>query len=440
MTEKRRVVVPFERPAAYWATRARRHYSPDRLPDAARLMRKALEKSGDPGMALELARIYEGMGCCTAAERCLLRAVARSGLTGDACFLIGRCALNRGDEDLGERAMEMSLRLDPAGLYAEQAQDTLEYYPWTWEDTPRRGARGEVWLYRARDALARGDADLAREWAKRAWDKSQSPRIALMLGALTEDDQQALACLEYAARLLPGELRPRLLLAAAYARAGRQEDARRQLVLAQALCASLGQTEDYCAMAWEMHCPQEALTLISRQLEAYPASVDYLRLKYLTLMRMGDVSGAGRTLALLTDIDPDDGAGLWYRRHPEDLRLYAGRAVLLAVLGGQIRAVPDRLNRGMLNRVLHLMVIALGDWVDEETVYRLLPPLWRRLSPGERRACDEDPNGHYPLALALYLLLAAGQQEKAKAMYSQAPGKRRLLRTLKRFARWMGEE
>ena len=55
MTGSRSNVVPFERPAAYWAVRARKHYSPRKLPDAARLMRKALEKSGDPGLALELS-------------------------------------------------------------------------------------------------------------------------------------------------------------------------------------------------------------------------------------------------------------------------------------------------------------------------------------------------------------------------------------------------
>ena len=55
MTRARTNIVPFERPAAYWAVNARTHYSPAQLPDAARMMRKALEKSGDTGLALELA-------------------------------------------------------------------------------------------------------------------------------------------------------------------------------------------------------------------------------------------------------------------------------------------------------------------------------------------------------------------------------------------------
>ena len=58
MTRARTNIVPFERPAAYWAVKARkRYYNSSELPDAARMMRKALEKSGDMGLALELAEI-----------------------------------------------------------------------------------------------------------------------------------------------------------------------------------------------------------------------------------------------------------------------------------------------------------------------------------------------------------------------------------------------
>ena len=44
-------VVPFERPAAYWRAHARRHDTPDKRPAAAKMLRKALEKTagGCPG-------------------------------------------------------------------------------------------------------------------------------------------------------------------------------------------------------------------------------------------------------------------------------------------------------------------------------------------------------------------------------------------------------
>ncbi len=136
MTRTRSNVVPFERPASYWAVKARRHDKPSQLADAARLMRKALDKSGDSSLALELCQIYSRMHCYTASERYLMRACAREGLSGAVCFLTGCAALNRDDEDLGERALDLSLRVDPDGPCAEQAQEVLETYPW--RQTPWR--------------------------------------------------------------------------------------------------------------------------------------------------------------------------------------------------------------------------------------------------------------------------------------------------------------
>ena len=86
-------VVPFERPASYWQKKARKAYKPDRLPEAARLMRKALEQGGDSHTALELAAIYRSMLCISAAERYLMKAAAEGGITPQLC----RCDQGRAD-------------------------------------------------------------------------------------------------------------------------------------------------------------------------------------------------------------------------------------------------------------------------------------------------------------------------------------------------------
>ncbi|MBR1585021.1 MAG: tetratricopeptide repeat protein, partial [Clostridia bacterium] len=137
----KRVVVPFERPAAYWKARARRHDTPDHRPAAVKLLRKALEKTGDPATALELARVYLDMDCVTAAERYLVRAVARGGLSGSACYLMGRCALSRGDDALAEEAFDACQRLYPDGACADLAQDLLESMPW---QPPQPRVRGRA--------------------------------------------------------------------------------------------------------------------------------------------------------------------------------------------------------------------------------------------------------------------------------------------------------
>ena len=116
------------------------------------------------------------------------------------------------------------------------------------------------------------------------------------------------------------------------------------------------------------------------------------------------------------------------------------RPMLLTALGYQLNAIPARLQKGPLNRLLHLMVMSLAEEMDAEPIYRLVPSIWRRLSQARKRACDDRQEPHYSLCFALYLLLMRGQGEKARALYREAPGKKRILRTLNQFAKWTNEE
>lgn len=429
----RRVVVPFERPAAYWQSRARRHDTPEKKPAAAKLLRKALEKTGDPATAIELARVYLDMGCFTAAERCLARAVTRGGLTGDGCFLIGCCALNRGEDGLADDALDLCQRLDPDGVCADQAQDLLESMPYPRGEHARGHARSDVMCVRARFALARGSAKEARAWADKAWKRGKTAEAALLMGAV-RDAAEAVPYFSFAVTKTPQALQPYLLLMLAAREAGREALFRQTLRHAAAHCSRITDCEQFCAAAWEAGAGEEALSLVTRQLEALPASVDYLRLKYLCLKRLGDESNARRTLETLLDIDPDDAAGLWYRRHPEEDRLYEGRRVLLAALGAYMRAAPPRLRYGRLNRLLHWLTMALRDDLDAETIYRLAVPLWRRMPEAEKRRSEE--TRHLSLCIMLDVLLRAGQKERAAQLFRTMPGKRRIRRTLHRFNQW----
>ncbi|MBE5782104.1 MAG: hypothetical protein E7329_02170 [Clostridiales bacterium] len=439
MIQGRRVVVPFERPASYWATRARRHYTPARMPEAARLMRKALEKSGDPATALELARIYTGMGCYTAAEKCLSQAIARGGLTGNACFTLAECALGRGEEALAEHALEGSLRLDPQGVFSLQAQYMLESYPWQWEAPLPRSARGEAIAKKAQRALLAGRMDEARDYAWRAWEKSHTWQNAMLLGTLLPPEKAG-RYLRFAAEKRPGMPMPRLLLARACFLAGKKEDAAIHLCLAAPLCQNLSQVESFCIIAWEMEKSEEALALANQQLSQFPAGTDYLRLKYISLKRLGMDEDAHRALETLLEIDPYDAAAQWYRRHPEEKEPQMARPMLLQALGYQLNVIPRRLREGPLNRLLHLMVMSLAGEMDAEQIYHLVPPVWRRMSPAQKKSCDERQEPHYAVSFALYLLLAAGRGKKAAELFRAAPGKKRLMRTLKRIAQWTEKE
>lgn len=433
MTGAGRKIVPFERPAAYWATRARRHNTPAKLPDAALLMRKALEKSGDPAMALELARIYGAMDCPTAAERNLLKAVSQTGLTADACFAIAACALTRGQEDLAEAALESCLRLDPNVFFADRAQDILESHPWPENDAPPRCARSTVLCDRAQEALAAGKIDQAKALAKQAWKKGKNWRAAVLMGALQKSPKASLPYFQYAALHCPGKMQPRLLLAHACFLAGDPEAARRNLALARILAVSIQQAESYCLACWQMGMNQEALDYCLARLERSPVSVDSLRLKYLALRLSGDAAGAERTLATLLELDPDDAGALWYRRHPEDTRMYAGQLMLLPALAAHVAMAQPPRRQSPLNRTLHMLVLMLQDSLTAEQIYRVIPPLWQRMTKAQRASCDERQDPHWPLTLSIYALMQSGKPLEAAALLAKAPGRKRIRRVLKHF-------
>ena len=434
MTKRRTNVVPFERPAAYWAIRARRHYTPSQLPDAARLMRKALEKSGDTALALELSEIYSGMGCYTAAERCLVRAAAWRGLNGAVSYEIGCCALNRGFEDLGERALDQSLRLERDGLFASRAQEILETYPWKTDWYPPRCDRSESLCRRSMGVYWKSKAE-AVKLAKDAWKKGKSSRTALWLGTLLPP-REGLPYLRFAAGKRPKELQPHLLYAFSLYQMGKLPKAKEELKAAAALCQTITDAESFCETAWSMLWPREALKLVSARLEKLPSSVDYLRLKYLTLNRMpGEKEHAKRTLQALLEIDPDDAWALHCRLNPSICSLDPDRFSMLGALGSMVYAMPERLKRGALNRFLHSLVVSLNDVVDPNVIYRLAYPIWRGLTRAEKRSYDEWGDQTVPTALCIYILSRTGQYGEGRRMFAAARKKKRIMRLLKRFLR-----
>ncbi len=434
MTRARSNVVPFERPAAYWAVKARRHAAPSQLPDAARMMRKALEKSGDSALALELAQIYARMHCYTASERYLMRACAREGLTGPVCFLTGCAALNREEEDLGERALDLSLRLDPDGPCAEQAQEVLETYPWRQMPWRPRCSRGEALSHRAGCALAAGKRKEALALSKRAWRRAHTPEIALQLGALLPP-RRGIILLAYAARRLTRSFRACLLLARDWHLAGRGDQARKALEDARRQCETITDAELFCQTAWSMDAARDALNAVEGWLKRMPLSADYLRLKYLCLARLGRADEAERTLDLLLEIDPDDESARRFRMYPEDAALNEDRLMMLSVLGSLIYASQPARKQSPLNRILHQLVISLDGLLTPREIYLLAPPFWRGMTRAEREACDSRRCDFYPTALSLCILLAAGRMKDARAFFDRAPGKKRLMRFVRRFMR-----
>ncbi len=432
MREQEKGVVPFERSAAYWAKKARKAYTPSRMPDAALMMRKALEKSGDSHVALELASIYRSMHCISAAERYLMKAAADCGITPELCYETGLCALERQEEMIAENALDACIRLSPDSPLAHQAQDVLENYAWNYEKPEKRTARSQAMSHFARVRLQRGDVQGARDRARAAWERGKTGEAAILYGMLQNTPEEAEPYVRHAVEKMPGQMQPMLLLSQVYAQQGKQEMARACMGLCAGLCECLQQVEAFCMMAWQMGLFGQALALAEEKLKMFPCSVDYLLLKYQSLKKMGEREKAERVLQSILEIDPDDVCGLWHARHPEEDVPYVGRMMFLPILGLMCGGVRRGRKQGPLNRLMHLFAFSLREEAEAEDVYAAIYPLWRRMNPREKKALDER-DGHAISVLYLYVLLRLGKKEAFAAGLSAMPGRRRIERKLARY-------
>ena len=225
-----------------------------------------------------------------------------------------------------------------------------------------------------------------------------------------------------------------LLLARACSRTEQREKAIEALKAARRLCESITDAELFCETAWSMNASGEALDALNEWLEKKPLSADYLRLKYLCLVRLGQSGEAGRTLDLLLELDPDDISARRYRINPEETALTEDRYMMLSLLGSLVCGSAPPRQQGPLNRILHQMVIGMDGLLTPKEVYLLVPPLWWGMSRAEQWACDDRRSGFYPAMLGVCALLAANRPKDARKLFERAPGKKRLLRFLRRFS------
>ena len=432
MKQGEKGVVPFERPAAYWAKKARKAYTPSRMPDAALMMRKALEQTGDGQVALELAVIYRSMHCISAAERYLMKAAAASGISPDLCFETGMCALGRQEEALAENALDACIRMAPGSALAHEAQDVLENYPWSYQKPEKRTARSLAMSHFARTRLQKGDVKGARERAEAAWQRGKTGEAALLYGMLQNTPAEAERYVLHAVEKMPGQTQPLLLLAQVYMQQGKRQMAADCMARCARMSDTLQQAEAFCLMAWQMGFTEEALAFVEEKLKMHPCSTDYMLLKYQSLLRLGRQDKAARVLQTVLDIDPEDVCGLWYAKHPQSNAPYVSRMMFLPILGMMTSAVRAGQKRGPLNRLLHTFAFALREEEAAEEVYAVLIPLWRKLSAREKEKLDERDPGAMT-EIYLYLLLRLGKKESLQQAMAVLPGRRQAQRRLARF-------
>ncbi len=410
-------IVAFERPASYWLSKARAIKAPSRLPDAARMYRKALEKSGDPDVALELARVYLDMQCLAAAEVTLLRAVARQGLTPRACLLIGRCALAMGDEALSERALEQCMHLSPGSVDADEAQDMLWSYPWGDENIPRFSARLRVMCLQGEDAQTPELADKRYKRASKLADTvEKTVYLAQMLvtAQLPRDLSFRLPRekLNHFALLL---LRLQTVIAA-----GQTALAEETLATMASSCELFAEAHAFCYVAKACNLIDSAVSLCEERLSKAPYSADYMRLLAMCLLARGDKDRAITIFDKARSLD----------QLTTDSTLAARDALEDALF-----AVPPRLKKSPLNRLLHFLALTLQDDLTDETIYAIAAPAWRALNDRAKRRCEDQKDIDWYAAFVVYTLSAAGKKSRADDVLSKTKRKRHVKRLIARLNR-----
>ncbi len=406
MTAPHDNLVRFERSAAYWMSRARRHHTNAEHTSAGLLYRQAYEQVHRQDIALKMAENYYQMGCYYAARRTALNLLTNTPDLPEAYYWLGVAALQEGDEDLGERALAMALQKGRDLPLADDAQDLLCDYPWTEPGVYRRSCRAETLYERALDCIEARSSLHAEVLLRRAIRRGVCPQAEALLGELLlfrHAPHQAARYLTRASLRLPEQVSVWALLAQALYADHRPQEAQRALDQCLVLAHTAQEWSVVGAAARILNAPDQALTALQARLRDEPESNDLLLVMAAMQLNAGHTGPAIRCLNAILSRDPDDrdARAAWatipYGIMPP-CRFYEDRALIERLL-----ADPPRTGPRDFIRLAHGLTVSLGGAVTYAEVTQHIRPLWDRLPPLQRRLCDWQalwPNAFYRLILS----------------------------------------
>ncbi len=395
----------------YWLNKARRATGPGRLPERALFYRKAMEASPSAIARLELAETYYRMQCFGAADSLILETIREDPLNGQAWYLLGLTALARGDEITSQNAFDRCMRSSPMSPAAVKAQDMLSMYAWTRESRiPLFGFRAECL---ARLAGHREPGPERTALCALACLKRPVPRAVFALICEIADVRPAL-CLSLLRHVLRDpNLRFRAFLKGAVCLHRLGRDPLPCLFICACIERNTTEIESLVQTAIDCQKPAFMAGRLDRMLSESPSSSTLLRLKARCLEAQGLASQAAlirknaRYLA------------------PEEER---------ADSAGALRSLAEYRNRlrcGQLNRLLHRMVIALGDF-SPETLYRIVIPLYRGMNRDARRNMEKTGFRPWDAAFTALLFLRAGRAAQVRQVLGDRRTRRFILRQIRR--------
>ena len=415
-------ILSIRRSNLYWLERARRTRDPKREFDRVLFYRKALEEHSRPSVLLELAEVYCSMRCFDAADRCILKALRQDPTLGEGWYLLGRTSLARGDEETSQNAFDRCMRCAPASPSADKAQEMLAGYPWKpFRPIPRMGFRADCLFRRAEKASDPFDQLLLLLAAIR---KSPSPKILLKLLSLCLSDSPA-----FVLHFLPFVLKDRglffeAMLLGAKARAMLGKNPLPCLQAARSRIRTVSQTQQFFRTGLDCRVPGWTRTALEALMKDAPWSAELYEMCAACADRMGQPEAARRFRSSLNRIDPD-----------HDPHKNAGIPDQSASSLMEMAVYHNRLRTGRLNRLLHLMTFSLKDVCSVREVYRVLVPLYLRLSRRAKRSIESGQVRTWRRAFAVCVSIETGNLSEASMMLNGGGRKKAVLRKIRRIDR-----
>lgn len=320
----------------YLVRRAARHRHAGRYDEAMALLWKAHNQFGlHEEIQLEMARIYEEIGCETEAVRAYLRIVRLKGKhTALALFQLALFSMQHGDVRRAQSYFDRFRQIDAQSEISEEMIELLERQLLTDNGSKARRSRklrARLHEKHAAVSLQSGRVIAAKRAIERALHLKPTVHRYAMLACchlICMDFDAAVDAAKLAHQLSPGNVQALCVLCDAYAAAGDHKQAERMLWVA-ALRAK--ETDDLLSVVVESaKLGNDALTLRLTQkiLGKAPFQTRAMMLRACALINTGNTEEAERILGRLCGLLPEDSVCESYYKVLRDGQAFEERLIL----------------------------------------------------------------------------------------------------------------
>lgn len=321
-------VVSMERPQAYWISRAGKHRLAGRYDEAMALLSRAREQFGrNEEIEMELARVYDEMGCEEEAARAYLRVMRMGGRhTAQALFHLALSSAQHADLRRAASYFERFEMTDRAQvseslstlLGQQLREELLRAAPVT------RKGRARALERRAVERLQDGKAFAARRTlshAMRFGPTAQRMTLMACCALLLDDVPGAVDAAQLAYAMAPARVQTICVLTDALYAAGERERARRMLYLGALRAATW---DEMLSVATESAKHGEdglTLKLTRSMLRREPFCTRAMSLRACALANRGNLREASRLFGRLCGLLPEDTVCQVYYRMTREGRM-----------------------------------------------------------------------------------------------------------------------